>query len=313
MDQQESKGPELDPRILIVDDNEAIHSDFNKILGSQNSDSESFKDAKAAFFGLKETPEESFQEFNYQIDSALQGKQALEMVIESLEQNYPYTLAFVDMRMPPGWDGLETVQKIWEKDPEIQIVFCSAYSDHSWEQYHKNLNYTDRFLILKKPFDHLEVKQLAASLTKRWQIIQSLTGNQNGCSFHQSKENSEVNREEAGLNQLKMTSETGDTLQQLIAPLDFLNDHLMASLKSLDDLESLNECFGELVSEKNLLDASECINQLHAMNPESLINSLKHSIQGSVLGLHKIQQIIEEVQNKDAGQYRSELNTVKST
>lgn len=101
MNQQNSKGSGFVPRILIVDDNEAIHSDFNKILGVQNSDSDSFKDARAAFFGTNESQENTFQEYNYHIDSAFQGKQALEMVTESLEQKHPYTLAFVDMRMPP--------------------------------------------------------------------------------------------------------------------------------------------------------------------------------------------------------------------
>ena len=70
-------------------------------------------------------------------------------------------MAFVDMRMPPGWDGVETIAKMWEVDPEIQIVICSAYSDRPWDEIVRKLGHVDQFLILKKPFDTIEVCQLA--------------------------------------------------------------------------------------------------------------------------------------------------------
>ena len=43
-------------------------------------------------------------------------------------------MAFVDVRMPPGWDGVETITRIWEVDPDLQIVVCTAYADYSWEE-----------------------------------------------------------------------------------------------------------------------------------------------------------------------------------
>src|ERR1051326_1170424 len=74
------------------------------------------------------------------------------------------------MRMPPGWDGIETIEKIWKKDPSLEIVICTAYSDHSWADVLRRLGRTDRLLILKKPFDTVEVSQLACSLTEKWHL-----------------------------------------------------------------------------------------------------------------------------------------------
>jgi DNA-binding LytR/AlgR family response regulator len=79
-------------------------------------------------------------------------------------------MAFVDMRMPPGWDGIETTLRIWELDPRVQIVICTAYSDRSWEDILGRLGRSDRLLILKKPFDNIEVLQLASALTEKWRL-----------------------------------------------------------------------------------------------------------------------------------------------
>jgi PAS domain S-box-containing protein len=79
-------------------------------------------------------------------------------------------MAFVDVRMPPGWDGIETIQRIWKADPDLQVVICTAYSDHSWEEIIQKLGATDSLLILKKPFDNVEVLQLAHSLSKKWVV-----------------------------------------------------------------------------------------------------------------------------------------------
>ena len=88
-------------------------------------------------------------------------------------QALPFALAFVDMRMPPGIDGLTTIVKLWEIDPDLQVVICTAYSDHGWEEIQAALPARDRWLVLKKPFDKIEVLQLAQSLTEKWRLTQS--------------------------------------------------------------------------------------------------------------------------------------------
>src|ERR1700736_533431 len=76
------------------------------------------------------------------------------------------------MRMPPGWDGIETTMRIWELDPRLQIVICTAYSDHSWEHMLSRLRHSDQWLILKKPFDNIEVLQRASALTEKWRLAE---------------------------------------------------------------------------------------------------------------------------------------------
>ena len=121
----------------------------------------------------------------FDLSSAMQGQQGFELVQRSIEEGRPYAVAFVDIRMPPGWDGVETVCPIWEVDPEILVVFCSAYSDYSWEEMVRRLGRNDRFLILKKPFDNIEVRQCAMALTERWSVSRTdvLTGLLNRRAF----------------------------------------------------------------------------------------------------------------------------------
>ena len=152
-------------RILVVDDNTEIHNDFKKILGKSESVDKNFSEL-AELFG-DSNPE--VDGLNIEIDSAYQGKEAIEMVRQSVRDGRPYCLAFVDVRMPPGLDGIETTQRLWEIDPEIQIVICSAYSDYSWQEIVNQLEHSDQFLILKKPFENIEVRQLANALHLRWQ------------------------------------------------------------------------------------------------------------------------------------------------
>ena len=105
---------------------------------------------------------------SFELDSAYQGQEGFEMVKGALAENRPYALAFVDVRMPPGWDGIETIARIWEVDPELQIVVCTAYADYSWEAMRAKVGQPDSLLVLKKPFDNIEVQQLAHALTKKW-------------------------------------------------------------------------------------------------------------------------------------------------
>ena len=153
-------------RILTVDDNDAIHNDFKKILINSAAPSK-LAGAKARFFGS--SPQSSSPgDVQFVVDSALQGEEGLKCVQAAAKEGRPYSVAFVDMRMPPGWDGLQTIQRFWEVDPDLQIVICSAFSDYSWEEISAKLGLTDRLLILKKPFDPAEVTQLAIALSEKW-------------------------------------------------------------------------------------------------------------------------------------------------
>ncbi|MGH8046990.1 MAG: response regulator [Chthoniobacterales bacterium] len=154
-------------RILVIDDNATIHEDFRKILGHGLDGEAALDEAEAALFGNgADHPARRV----FSIDSAFQGQEGLDMVCRAQADDQPYAMAFVDVRMPPGWDGVETTAKIWEKDPAIQIVICTAYSDYSWDDMLEKLDCSDRLVILKKPFDNIEVLQLANALTEKWRL-----------------------------------------------------------------------------------------------------------------------------------------------
>src|SRR3989338_5558640 len=116
-------------RILVIDDNPAIHQDFVKVLSFKSTDSP-LSSLDEQLFGESDLPKAELGLPQFIIDSANQGQEGLEKIKTALQQGMPYALAFVDIRMPPGWDGIETIKHIWAVDPQIQIVICSAYSDY---------------------------------------------------------------------------------------------------------------------------------------------------------------------------------------
>jgi two-component system sensor histidine kinase/response regulator len=156
----------MNRRILLIDDMRAIHEDFSRILCRPPIAPE-FEEVEAALFGRVATTSVAP---SFQLESAYQGRDGLAMVESAAKDARNYALAFVDMRMPPGWDGLETIERLWAADPNLQVVLCTAYSDHSWEDVLQRLDTRDRLLILKKPFDPIEVSQLACTLTAKWDM-----------------------------------------------------------------------------------------------------------------------------------------------
>jgi len=155
-------------RILVIDDNLKIHGDFRKIL-VPTSGSDEFDQATTSLFG--DAPQ-SVQDESFAVDFADQGEAGFRLAEKAIGSGTPYALAFVDMRMPPGWDGMETVQRLWQVDPDMEIVICTAFSDHTWEDVVTTLAQRDKFLVLRKPFDAIEVYQLASSLTRKWNLAQ---------------------------------------------------------------------------------------------------------------------------------------------
>jgi len=170
-DDPANRPPERNNRILIIDDNSAIHADMRKILCPEISRSGPELDAlEAAILGGKPNRARASTAACFNVDHASQGQEGLAHLVKSLEENRPYAMAFVDMRMPPGWDGLQTTLELWKASPDLQIVICTAYSDYSWEDLIDRIGSTDRLVILKKPFESVEVLQLANALTTKWSL-----------------------------------------------------------------------------------------------------------------------------------------------
>jgi two-component system, cell cycle sensor histidine kinase and response regulator CckA len=154
-------------RVLLVDDNPAIHADFRKIICPSQESNARADEMEAILFAA---PQPSTAQTTFELESAHQGQEALHMLKRALAENRPYALAFVDVRMPPGWDGIETISHLWEVYPRLQIVVCTAYSDYSWDEMHAKLGHSDNLVLLKKPFDNVEVQQLTHALTRKWEL-----------------------------------------------------------------------------------------------------------------------------------------------
>lgn len=161
-------------RILIVDDNESIHDDFRKVLIQERSEEHAELDElETELFGEDkklDAGKNSGIQPKYELDSAFQGQEAFAMVDKAAKEGRPYALVFMDVRMPPGWDGIETISHIWLKHPYVEMVLCTAYSDYTWDDIIEKLGSTDKLLFLRKPFDAVAVQQMALSLIKKWNL-----------------------------------------------------------------------------------------------------------------------------------------------
>lgn len=151
-------------RVIVIDDNAAIHDDFRKILLSTDPAS-ILDEAETALFGRAAS---AGPKSDFELDYAFQGEEGVGKVLTAFHDDHPFAIAFVDMEMPPGCDGLETAQRILAADSHIQVVICTAYSQRSWSEVANAVDDSDRLLIIKKPFDVEEIVQLAHSLSRRW-------------------------------------------------------------------------------------------------------------------------------------------------
>jgi two-component system, sensor histidine kinase and response regulator len=157
-------------RILIIDDNRDIHEDFQKIFRTLGDETNSrFDQLETALFGEEANiqPPRNSPLLGVSLDSAYQGEEGVQMVIQAAESGAPYLLAFVDVRMPPGMDGIRTIKKIWERVPGLPCIICTAFSDYNWEDISIHLGGSGNLYILKKPFDAVEVLQMAQAVAEK--------------------------------------------------------------------------------------------------------------------------------------------------
>jgi diguanylate cyclase len=154
-------------RILVIDDNLAIHQDFDKILRGEPRSDAGLSEVEQLLFG--ETSEAAPARPVYHVEFAAQGQQGVELARAAFASGCSFAVAFIDMRMPPGWDGLQTIERLWAVDPNVQVVICSAHSDYEWTDFVGRLGVSDKLLVLKKPFAPIEVMQSASALTRKWQ------------------------------------------------------------------------------------------------------------------------------------------------
>ncbi|MDH5739897.1 MAG: diguanylate cyclase [Nitrospira sp.] len=221
-------------RVLVVDDNLSIHHDFKRIL-RQESEPKGLDDARLALFG-ESTPIDPHEPF--EVDCADQGRAALALVEAAGHVGRPYAVAFVDMRMPPGWDGLETVEHLWKVDARLQVVICSAYSDQPWEEIRDRIGRTDKLLILQKPFNNIEVLQQATALCRKWDLANTATGQLNELSRLVEERTGELQRANHQL------TEFNSALTRTVANLEAAQSEILRQNVELERLASRDPLTG---------------------------------------------------------------------
>ena len=152
-------------RLLVIDDSEAIHLDFRRILSLEQRQPRADIDLlEEALFGAPLSRASTCDRLEFELDSAFQGQEGLTRVREALEAGTPYSLIFLDYRMPPGWNGAETLRRLRLVAPSLRVVLCSAYSDYSWEAMVREFGDSLLLRELRKPFNGQDVRQLLLSL-----------------------------------------------------------------------------------------------------------------------------------------------------
>ncbi len=205
-------------RILIVDDNPSIHEDFKKILAPNR--------AGAPLLGLEErlfgaeAPSNLDRGYAYQLICAVHASQAIDIFCQALETGDPFAVVFADVRLPPGKNGIDMIERIWSLAPMTQVVIMSAFSDYSWEDLIERFGWSDRLIILRKPFDAITIKQLALLLTRRWSSELALLAQREDCK-HLAMVKAELERDRQIL---RAALDQADDAFALLTPTGLIHD-----------------------------------------------------------------------------------------
>lgn len=291
-------------RILIVDDTASIHEDFRKILCADTHAEPSLDSLEETLFGTPAAPRQVFE-----LDSAYQGQEALALVSQALAANAPYAMVFIDMRMPPGWDGLQTIEQLWNVDPNLQIALCTAYSDYSFEAIEARLKYNDQLLILKKPFDHLEIRQMASALTWKWQLAQDVARKVSGLERTIEERVQELLKvshllQYDALTELPNSTLLGDRLTQAIALGRRHDTQLAVMFIGLDRFKRINNALGYPVGDEVLQQVSH-----------SLVATVRDSDSVFRYGSDEFVIVLHDVQHPQQTQHIADkvLRTISAT
>ena len=155
-------------RVLIVDDQRDIHDDFEEMLMPRRAAAD---DLAASFLGGEEA-DHHLPEF--ELLHAMGGEEACEVVRRAARDGAPIAVAYIDIRMPPGIDGVDTVREIRGIDRAIEIVLMTAYTDTSLAEIVEDMELLHKLLYVRKPFAREEVQQITVALVEKWNLEREL-------------------------------------------------------------------------------------------------------------------------------------------
>ena len=172
-----TKSEEIVPRyrILLADDDPGILECYAEVLGLEDGRDELTESRDALDSGLFGGTTAEPQDAEFDLTLCRQGEEAVAAVEASLKQEAPFAVAFLDVRMPPGLDGVRTAQRIRFLDPNVNIVIVTGQSDLSVKEIARKIMPLDKFLYCQKPIQNEELEQMAMSLSAKWAAEKSLT------------------------------------------------------------------------------------------------------------------------------------------
>ena len=154
-------------KILLVDDEARIVDELFKVLTPQELGNDELGELEDHLFGKSESNKKKI--ISYDVCRCQQGDEAICEVQKALEKEQPFAVAFIDVQMPPGPDGVATAEQIRKLDPNIQIVIITGHSDFDVCEIAERVPPEDKLLFLQKPVHSQEITQFALALTAKWQ------------------------------------------------------------------------------------------------------------------------------------------------
>ena len=260
-------------KVLVVDDEEMLRELYSQILSDQffahshPSQPDISRDDASADINTRYVSESSPHFFDLTLCS--QGKDAVEAVRQNEDE---FAMAFIDVRMPPGRDGIWTAENIRPVSPSTQIVIVTGYSDLDPAEIEKRVPPPDRLLYLQKPFHPFEIRQFASTLAARWQVEKKMQLLNRGLESMVQERTAELRKAYHEIEHLAMhDSLTGllsrravfADLEQELSRTQRKSEPLSLIMADLDHFKTVNDTYGHLAGDAVLEEAAkrmhECV------------------------------------------------------
>lgn len=251
-------------RILVADDEKSILEAYRRVLDPADGHDDAIANlsnlADSLFHPGQKREEVPAAEV-FEVTACRQGDEAVEAVSRALSEGRPFAVAFLDIRMPPGPDGVVTAERIRALDPRMEIVMVTGYSDTSPENISRRVLPPHKLLYIQKPFHPREISHFAASLGAKWRFesdLQDVYQRLDASNLHLKNELLERKRSEAVLRKYRsIVSSSTDQISLVCRGFTCLviNDSCLAAHDTSRQKMTgshIKELFGDRFFEKEL-------------------------------------------------------------